>query len=135
MREQDATGPKAPPVNSGGQGPSSFVAKFSAKPDGSYSVIGRPLRFCESSEVKCPKCGYRMRLTVGEGDVLVTCERRVTPRHICGQKVGILGLRGRVCIVVALSAEEFTELQGTGAEAGTLFRRLALVGVPLMPAA
>jgi len=102
-------------------------------PDGTTTAIQRGVAVFESAAASCPRCSRRLRLTVGEGDVLVTCEHRSqgTP---CGQKLAILGLRGRVCIVVAISSQEFLELQASGPEPGMLFRRLDLVGRSLMVA-
>lgn len=107
--------------------------RISAMPNGIVTGLQRGVAVYDSDAASCPRCGRRFRFTIGEGDALLTCEHR-TQSTPCGQKVAILGLRGRVCLVVAISREEFTELQRNGHEPGSLFRRLDLVGVALMPA-
>lgn len=95
--------------------------------------LERSVAVFESAAAACPRCGRKLRVTMGEGDALVTCSHR-TRGTSCGQKLAIVGLAGRVCLVVQLSSEEFISLVSAEAGAHHVLRRLGLLGVALLPA-
>lgn len=103
-------------------------------PDG--SIDGKTpstVMICDRAAPMCPSCGRTLRLTVGEGWVVVTCDAR-TRKVTCASKVLIIGVKGGVCVIVQLSVEDFARLRDLDAGADLVLARLGLLSVPLTAA-
>lgn len=105
-------------------------------PDGTVTgVLSRPVAVYPATGARCPRCDRPVEAAVQDGAALVVC-RHVRDREArCPQYFAIVGIRGRLCIVAALSAEEYRTLRETDLDAEALLTRLRILGVPLMPAA
>ncbi len=96
--------------------------------------IGSTLMFCEASAPTCPTCNRTLRLTLGEGWAVITCDAR-TRKEPCGAKVLVVGIRGgEMVLIVSLTVGDFEQLRQMDAGAQLVLRRLGLLNVPLMAA-
>src|SRR5690606_19348745 len=101
----------------------------------------RPLAVCESRYPRCPRCGHVLH-GIHAGDGLMFAQCRAKARRLpgqprtgerCGQHVAIVGASAGVCIVVAITRDEFDRLT---AERIPSARELLLeLGVVLGPTA
>lgn len=67
---------------------------------------------------------------------MLACKLRNRSRNrACDQRVAVIGLHGRLCLVVALTTAEYREIQQQEIDPKSVLMRLRILGVPLMPAA
>lgn len=103
-------------------------------PDGSATGrVGRSVQICDASTPTCPKCERTLRVTVGDGWAVITCDSR-TRKQPCGEKLLVVGIRGGICLIVSLTVADFEHLRTMDAGAQLVLRRLGLLDVPLMAA-
>lgn len=103
-------------------------------PDGTVEgPISRSVQLCDASRPTCPKCGRTLRVTVGDGWAVITCDVRIR-KTACGGKLLVVGVRGGICLIVSLTVSDFESLRVMDAGAQLVLRRLGLLDVPLMAA-
>lgn len=99
-------------------------------PNGTTTGPTRALAVCESNAPRCPRCGGLLALTAGEGAFLATCRRKRGGEY-CGQSVAVVGLSGRVCLVIQLEAHELSRLQAQEVTPDAVLKALGLLDAPL----
>lgn len=101
-----------------------------------YAVVKRPHAICAAMWPLCPQCGVSFSgLTMGTGWIFKHCNQKVRPddprwgqADRCNQHAFILGA-GDVCIVWAVSKDEFRQLR-SGFSSAQILGRLQVITFP-----
>jgi hypothetical protein len=76
-----------------------------------------------------------LEAAVGDGVALLVCRHVRDRQNRCTQCFAVVGIRGRLCLVVALNADEYSALRAIDLDPEAVLAKLRILGVPLMPSA